>query len=741
MAFRFKRCGSTMPWYEKRILDWDKEKQRQEALGAGDAADTATPSTALPITVTLDRGKKKGPKALEAVGGVTTPFEVNPAVASNAIGAIVNMSEPWGLHDPLPSESCHVKFLTAADADVDSNTGQPEVRDAAQTLLWHSAAHLLGQAVEKVAFLNQGAGQSAPDVLLCDGPPLVDGSVEGGFFYEMALPPGVTIGDSMFPDLEKCVNDIVKEKQPFEKLVVSRDFAEKMFSYNPFKVEMLESISKDESIMLYRNGPFVDLCRGPHVPNTSVFKSVKFLKTSASHWKSADGGGGAANADSSSPPLLQRVYGVAFGTKVGMKTWSDRLDAAKERDHRKIGARQELFMFHPTSPGSAFMLPHGTRIYNRLIDILRREYQQHGFEEIMTPMVYKLGLWETSGHLQNYQEDMYMVKAGVPEDGGGTDTMADAALDSDSVMGLKPMNCPGHCLVYKQKTRSYRSLPLRVADFSPIHRNELSGALSGLTRLRKFQQDDGHIFCTREQMKQELLVNLDMVETLYERFGFGFRMCLSTRPDKFMGEPGLWDEAEATLEDVLNEKGFTWSHKHGDGAFYGPKIDVVVTDAIGREHQCATIQLDFQMPRRFGLEYQDSDNTLKCPVMIHRAVLGSLERMFAILCEHYGGRWPIWLSPRQIAVCPISDGHIPHGREIVDELVRNNFYTDMMDKEGMTLPKIVKQAQMAQYNYILVVGDKEVENGTVNVRTRDGEILGEMSIDEVLSLCRKDMIV
>ena len=713
------RHGSSMAWYNQRMAAWDEEKMRQAKAGPSENCD------GVEISVRLDRGKKKQQKVIEAHGGITTPFDLNPGVAQGAIGAILNFSTPWGLHDPLPMEDCSVKFLTTADADVDS-AAEPEVREAAQDLLWHSAAHILGQALERASFLSREdvEGVESSGVLLCDGPSLVDGSVEGGFFYEMALPQGITVGNGDFPELEELIQDIVEEKQTFEKMVVSREFARNMFAYNPFKLDMLGTIDPNEPVSLYRNGPFIDMCRGPHVTNTSVFKGIQLLKTSASHWKSGDA---ASNEDVA--PLLQRIYGIAFGTNIGMKSWRKRVDEARARDHRKIGKRQELFMFHPTSPGSAFMLPHGTRIYNRLLDMLRSEYKTRGFDEIMTPMLYKSVLWATSGHLENYKDDMYMVSAGM----GGEKTV-DTVQDDDESMGLKPMNCPGHCLVYKQTQRSYRALPFRVADFGALHRNELSGTLSGLTRLRKFQQDDAHVFCTRSQMKEELYACLDMVRKVYGRFGFDFRMRLSTRPEKYMGDSALWDEAEMALATVLDEVGQSWSYNVGDGAFYGPKIDVVVTDAIGREHQCATIQLDFQLPQRFDLEYQDVDGSMQRPVMIHRAILGSLERMFAILCEHYGGRWPLWLSPRQVAVCPVSDAHIDHSENVLQTLHNHDFYVDLLSKDGWSLPKVIKQAQMAQYNYILVVGDTEVENNTVNVRSRNGEVLGEMSIEETLHL-------
>jgi len=375
---------------------------------------------------------------------------------------------------------------------------------------------------------------------------------------------------------------------------------------------------------------------------------------------------------------------------------------AAERDHRLIGKNQELFFFHPLSPGSAFFLPHGARIYNRLIEFLRNEYRVRGFTEVISPNMYNSKLWETSGHWANYQENMFTFQ-----------------VDKEP-FALKPMNCPGHCLMFGHRNRSYRELPLRFADFGVLHRNEASGALTGLTRVRRFQQDDAHIFCRADQIKVEITNALKFMQHVYGIFGFDFDLELSTRPEKFLGEPSLWDQAEKQLAEVLDdykaESGKTWKLNPGDGAFYGPKIDIHIQDALRRSHQCATIQLDFQLPIRFNLEYIDEQDS-KRPVMIHRAILGSVERMFAILIEHTGGKWPFWISPRQAMVVPVSDKYFDYAQTVRDAFNDAGFYTDV-DTTDKSLQKKIRESQLAQYNYIFVVGDEEVKDSSINVRTR-----------------------
>uniref|UniRef100_A0A8C9Y1K4 threonine--tRNA ligase n=1 Tax=Sander lucioperca TaxID=283035 RepID=A0A8C9Y1K4_SANLU len=412
---------------------------------------------------------------------------------------------------------------------------------------------------------------------------------------------------------------------------------------------------------------------------------------------------------------LMRLLGVAFPGEKDKEEWEREQEEARRRDHRRIGTDQELFFFNDVSPGSCFFLPKGAYIYNTLTDFIKSEYRRRGFNEVVTPTLYSTALWERSGHWEHYSENMFTVTS------VGSQTYA-----------LKPMNCPAHCLMFEQRVRSWRELPLRWADFGALHRNELSGALGGLTRVRRFCQDDAHIFCTPEQLEEEIVACLDFVKSVYQVFGFSFHCLLSTRPTPCLGEPEQWDNAEqVNLERSLQHFGERWELNPGDGAFYGPKIDIQIKDAIGRQHQCATIQLDFQLPIRFDLQYVGRDGQLHRPVMIHRAVLGSLERMIAILAENFGGKWPLWLSPAQVMVIPV--GGNSESYKLRQQSLNTLQTHDLNDDQGATLNKKIRSAQLAQYNYIFVVGDKESESGTVNVRSRGGKQLGRRPTEEVLT--------
>jgi len=512
--------------------------------------------------------------------------------------------------------------------------------------------------------------------------------------------------------LEKKAKAVADAKQPFERIVVTKEECLKLFEANPFKCAMIASkLPEGSSTTVYRCGPFVDLCKGPHLLNTSRVKAFKVVKASSSQWL-----GKVGNDE------LQRVYGVAFGDKKELKEWEELQKAAAERDHRVIGVQQELLFFDELSPGSCFFLPHGCRIYNRLVDLIRKEYFARNYMEVVTPNMYNLKLWETSGHAAKYKENMFLLDIEGQE------------------FGLKPMNCPGHCLMFRHRKRSYRELPMRLADFGVLHRNELSGALTGLTRVRRFQQDDAHIFCTVAQIKSEVAGVLDMIATVYKYFGMTFRLKLSTKPESALGDPKTWEVAEKYMEEALNEfkekTGQPWSLNPGDGAFYGPKIDVQIFDALKRAHQCATVQLDFVQPMRFDLKYQaqqsgEEASSEERPVMVHRAVLGSVERMMAILIEHYAGKWPFFLSPRQALVVPVSKAFEAYAQEVQQSVRAAGFFVDV-DMSHRTLQKMVRDAQLSQYNYILVVGKEEAEKGTVNVRTRDNVVRGSKTIAELI---------
>jgi threonyl-tRNA synthetase len=397
---------------------------------------------------------------------------------------------------------------------------------------------------------------------------------------------------------------------------------------------------------------------------------------------------------------------------------------AKERDHRRIAAKQELIMFHELSAGSAFWLPHGARIYNKLIEFIKTQYWKRGYNEVITPNVYNMELWNISGHALHYKDGMFCFDVEGQE------------------WGMKPMNCPGHCLIFAGSIRSYRDLPLRFADFGVLHRNELSGALSGLTRVRRFQQDDAHIYCRDDQIEEEVLGALNFMKYVYDTFGMTYKLELSTRPKKALGDIALWDRAETALANAMNTFGGegSWKYNPGDGAFYGPKIDIKVMDAMDRVHQCATVQLDFQLPLRFKLQYttasKEEGEQFKSPVMIHRAMLGSVERMFAVLCEHYGGKWPFWLSPRQIMLIPVHAEFFDYCEAIRAKLHDEGFYVDV-DLTKATFQKKVRNAQIAQYNLQMVVGKAEIDNGSVNIRNRENEVEGEMKVDDMVAMCKK----
>lgn len=673
----------------------------------------------IPIVVRLADGRVYSGD--DVLSWKTTPVEVckavNPGLLDSLIVAKVN-GILWDISRPLEG-SCAVAFLTFDD-------------DEGRDVFWHSSAHILGEACER----HYGCS-------LCHGPP-----VEDGFFYDMdTSSSGRTVSNADYPALESLSKGISKEKQRFERLVVSKNDLLEMFRDNPFKVEFIrEKIPDGDSSTVYRCGTLVDLCQGPHVQHTGRVKAFKVLKNSSSYFK-----GDAANAS------LQRIYGVSFPDASMMTEHLKFLEEADRRDHRRVGRDQNLFFFHELSPGSAFFTPHGTRIYNRLVDYIRSEYIKRGFSEVITPNIYNAQLWKQSGHWQNYQENMFSF-----------------ALDKET-FALKPMNCPGHCLMFSNRERSYRELPIRLADFGVLHRNELTGALGGLTRVRRFQQDDAHIFCRQDQVANEIHSCLSFLESVYETFGFSFTLCLSTRPEKYLGELSVWDAAEAQLKTVLDASGHPWSLNPGDGAFYGPKIDITIQDAHRRRIQCATIQLDFQLPIRFDLEYRapgvsdlsshgsnvsceiKSSSQIECehgkghvhevekksendgnqvqgqaetfkegekkemasimqrPVIIHRAILGSIERMFAILAEHFAGDWPFWLSPRQVSVIPVSHNYDAYALRVAQSLQNAGMYADA-DVSDLTLNKRIRNAETGHYTFILVVGAKEEESGTVNIR-------------------------
>ncbi|XP_055642337.1 threonine--tRNA ligase 1, cytoplasmic isoform X2 [Toxorhynchites rutilus septentrionalis] len=628
-----------------------------------------------PIKVVLPDGKE-----IEATSWETTPYDVakgiSQGLADNTVIARVN-NELWDLDRPLEG-SCKLQLLKFEDPD-------------AQAVFWHSSAHILGEAMEK-----QYGGH------LCYGPP-----IDNGFYYDMYL-EGSGISNQEYGTLEADVKKIVKEKQQFERLEMKKSDLLKMFEYNQFKVRILNEKVTTDTTTVYRCGSLIDLCRGPHVRHTGKVKALKVVKNSSAYWE------GDATAET-----LQRVYGISFPDPKQLKEWEKLQEEAAKRDHRKLGKEQELFFFHELSPGSCFFQPKGAHIYNTLMNFIRGEYRKRGFQEVISPNIYNSKLWQTSGHWQHYAENMFSFEC------------------EKETFALKPMNCPGHCLMFDHRNRSWRELPLRMADFGVLHRNELSGALTGLTRVRRFQQDDAHIFCMPDQIREEISGCLDFLRHVYGVFGFTFNLVLSTRPEKYLGDIEVWNEAEKALAESLDKFEQPWKENPGDGAFYGPKIDITIMDALKRHHQCATIQLDFQLPIRFNLNYIDDNGEKKRPVIIHRAVLGSVERMIAILTESYAGKWPFWLSPRQIMVVPVGPQFDEYADKVRSRLHDSGFMAEADLDAGDTMNKKIRNAQLAQFNFILVVGEKERSSETVNVRTRDNKVHGEVSIDDLIVKLRK----
>ncbi|KAH7570250.1 hypothetical protein ACOSP7_018273 [Xanthoceras sorbifolium] len=625
-----------------------------------------------PIKVVLPDGSVKEGKKWES-----SPMDIakgiSKSLANNALISMVN-GVLWDMNRPLEGD-CDLKLFTF-DTD--------EGRDT----FWHSSAHILGQSLE----MEYGCK-------LCIGPCTTRGE---GFYYD-AFYGDLGLNQDHFKSIESGAMKAVAEKQPFERIEVTKEQALEIFSDNNFKVEIINDLPVDKTITVYRCGPLVDLCRGPHIPNTSFVKAFACLKASSAYWR--------GNKDRES---LQRVYGISYPDQKRLKEYIEMLREAEKYDHRELGKKQELFFNHALSPGSWFFLPHGTRIYNKLVEFIKKQYWERGYQEVISPNMYNMKLWETSGHAANYKENMFLIDIEKQE------------------FGLKPMNCPGHCLMFDHKVRSYRELPLRLADFGVLHRNEASGALTGLTRVRRFQQDDAHIFCRESQVKDEVRGVLEFIDYAYTVFGFTYELKLSTRPEKYLGKLETWEKAESDLTEALNEFGKTWQINEGDGAFYGPKIDISVSDALKRKFQCATLQLDFQLPDRFKLEYSaEEENGMERPVMIHRAVLGSVERMLAILLEHYKGKWPFWLSPRQAIVCPVSEKSQPYALQVQDQIKQAGYYVDV-DTTDRKIQKKVREAQLAQFNFILVVGEEEAKTGQVSVRVRDKADHSVMSIPSLL---------
>lgn len=554
-------------------------------------------------------------------------------------------------------------------------------------LFWHTSAHVLAQAILRLF------PQAKPTI----GPP-----IENGFYYDFA---DLTLSEQDFERIEAEVQKIIAENFKPQRIVLQdKKEALAQFKNNPYKQELIESFPETDPLSAYSQGEFTDLCRGPHLPQLNKIKAFKILKTSGAYWR----------ADQTRT-MLTRVYAISFPDRKQLKEYLSLIEEAKKRDHKILGPKLDLFSLKEEGPGMPFIHPRGMIIWNRLIAFLRELHEKADYVEIKTPQLLSQSLWETSGHWFHYRENMYAFSI------------------ENRHFAIKPMNCPGCMLYFKSQSHSYKQLPLRIAEIGHVHRHEASGALSGLFRVRSFHQDDAHIFMRPVDIKQEIMQVIDLIETIYSTFGLSYRLELSTRPEKSIGTDADWEIATQGLQEALEAKGQSYKLNPGDGAFYGPKIDIHIKDALGRSWQCGTVQLDMALPEKFELDYMDTDGQLKRPVMIHRALFGSIERFFGILIEHFAGKFPLWISPRQIIVLSIADRHVSYATRIQKACRAAGFVCDS-DDSAESMNKKVRQAQLLQYNYILTVGDREMESNTVSVRTRDNVLHGDKPLDTLLEI-------
>ncbi|HEY8581921.1 MAG TPA: threonine--tRNA ligase [Capillimicrobium sp.] len=621
------------------------------------------------MTVTLPDGTEL--QLDEGATGADAAAAIGAGLARAALAVKVD-GQVKDLSAPLP-DGARLEIVTARS---------PEALE----LVRHDAAHVLATAMLELY----------PGVKISIGPPIDD-----GFYYDFEFPEGVSFSEADFPRVEQKMAEHVKAAEAFEHWTLPAAEAIEHFRAEgqPYKVELIEDLVANEGVEevgIYRNGPFTDLCKGPHAPTTKAIKAFKLQSVAGAYWRG-----------DASRTMLTRVYGTAFLSKDDLEAHLQRLEEAKARDHRKLGRELELFQFSDTSPGSAFWLPRGTRLFNALVALSREMGDARGYTEVKTPQIYDSQLWKTSGHWDKYRENMFVTET------------------EDRQMAMKPMNCPGHCQLFKLQKFSYRDLPVRYSEPGLLHRNELSGTLHGLLRVRHFVQDDAHIFCTEEQVQEEVADALDFAFDTYRVFGFEVELELSTRPEQRIGTDEQWDHSEAALRSALDSRDLPYTVNEGDGAFYGPKIDLHMTDSLGRSWQLGTVQLDYNFPERFDLTYTGADNAEHRVVMLHRALMGSYERFIGILIEHYAGEFPVWLAPVQAVVLPISDRHAEAARATRDQLAGLGVRAELDDRSE-SIGRRIREAELQKVPYMLVVGDREVEQGAVAVRRhREGDLGSE----------------
>lgn len=622
------------------------------------------------IIIKFPDGNEK--KYLEGVSLEDIAQSISPSLKKKSVAGRVN-----GLMYDFKRKICEDAAIELYDLHSSSGT----------EIMRHTTAHVLAQAVKRIY----------GEIELGIGP-----VIENGFYYDLDLENTLTMDDLL--KIEKEMNKIISENIEIERDEITREEAEKVFADDSLKLELLKDIPLGDVISVYRQGEFVDLCRGPHLPSTRFIKAFKLTHVSGAYWRG-----------DSNNKVLQRIYGVAFPTKEALDEYFNLVEEAQKRNHRKLGNELDLFMFSEESPGMPFYLANGQHIRNELESFLRKLQQSNNYMEVRTPIMMNEKLWKSSGHWDHYKENMYFSKV------------------DDQSFALKPMNCPGHMLIFKNKLHSYRDLPIRMAEFGQVHRHEFSGALNGLLRVRTFCQDDAHIFVTPEQIESEVASALKLIDHVYQTFGFDYEIELSTRPDDYMGEDVVWDKAEDALRNVLNKLNYEYKINEGDGAFYGPKIDIHIKDALKRSHQCATVQLDFQMPEKFDLTYVDEQNKKVRPVVIHRAVFGSIDRFLGILIEHFGGAFPNWLAPVQVKVIAVSNKiHKEYVEEITHQLKQNDIRVEL-DLREEKLGYKIREAQMKKVPNVLVVGDSELENQTVNLRQYGKESSDAVKLEEFIS--------
>ena len=567
--------------------------------------------------------------------------------------------------------------------------------EKAVEVLRHSISHIMAQAVKRLY----------KDAKLAIGP-----SIENGFYYDFDIEKPLTTED--LEKIEQEMNNIINENLKFERMDVLREEALKLMEEKnePYKVELINDLPEGEKISLYKQGDYVDLCRGPHIPSTKYVKAFKLTSVAGAYWR-----GNEKNK------MLQRVYGVAFKNKTSLETYLHNLEEAKKRDHRKLGKELKLFTFAEEGPGFPFFLPKGVILKNTLIDFWRKLHYEAGYVEVETPIMLNKKLWETSGHWYHYKENMYT-----------------SMIDGEE-FALKPMNCPGGMLVYKSEAHSYRDFPMRVGELGRVHRHELSGALHGLMRVRAFTQDDAHIFMLPDQIKSEIKGVVELIDKVYSKFGFKYHVELSTRPEDSMGSDEEWNLAEDSLKGALEELNLDFIVNEGDGAFYGPKIDFHLEDSIGRTWQCGTIQLDFQLPQRFELEYVGSDGEKHRPIVIHRVIFGSIERFIGILIEHFAGKFPTWLAPVQVKVLPISDKFNDYSEQIKNELEKNGIRVEM-DYRNEKIGYKIREARNERVPYIIVIGEKEENEKKISLRSRKNGDEGSLELKELIDRINDEVI-